>query len=130
MTTWSGKRGAKKLAREAQPGQKLYTVCHLHTNLPIDKEMYSEHTVGKGRGLMSAGAMLAGPGYMSVEQLVYTSGTVYSTPPPGMRNIADPLPQIAEPIPGGRDGSRYLSRSEITALEKEVQRAREETGRY
>ncbi|MGQ4513668.1 hypothetical protein [Streptomyces sp. DW26H14] len=125
MTEYRSKRDAKRLAREVKPGQKLYTICELKTNLPIDKRLYSEWTVRDG-------GFWAGPIVgmtTTVEQLVLREGPVYTEPPRGMRNIADPLPQLAEPIAGGRDGWRHFSRAEIASLEKEVQRASEETRR-
>lgn len=125
MTEYRSKRDAQRLARECRDGDKLYTVYKLSTRLPVPKEMYSEWTVSKGSRWR---VPMAGPS-TSVEQLVYSHGPVYDRPPRGMHNIADPLPQVGEPIPGGSDGWRHLSRAEIAGLEKEVRRAREETRR-
>lgn len=129
MTEYRTARDAKRLARTARPGDILYTIHRNKVTYPgAPREVYSEHVVGRSRGLSGA-PMLEGPGYTSVEQLVLAHGPVTDQRPHGMRDMAEIVGNVCEPIPGASEGWRYFSSGEIDGLEKDVQRAAEDRKR-
>lgn len=99
MTTYPRtKAGAKKAARDARKGMRLYIVRETARNLAPweDKALYSEYTVTHKHPVTGAWMIC---GSTSVEALVLRDGPVYTSPPKGIRNVATPGPQVAAPDP-------------------------------
>lgn len=118
MTTYERTvRGAKKAARDARKGQKLYVIQQVAQNLAPyeDSHLYSEYEVTHRQAITGAW-MIAGS--LSVEGLVLRYGPVYTEPPKGVRNIATPGPQVGGPLPAGYEG--VLDEAELRGLEKQV----------
>lgn len=118
MTTYQRtRRDAKKAARNARKGQRLYVIKEVARNLAPyeDSHLYSEYTVTHRQAITGAW-MIAGS--LSVEGLVLREGPVYTSPPKGVRNIATPGPQVAGPLPAGYEG--VLDEAELRGLEKQV----------
>lgn len=110
---------AKKFAKELKLGQSYYVVSKRETrNAPYeDPEVYTEY-VFTGR-LPGTGNPCA-HGNFSAVTLCQLFGPVYDAPPRGMRNGADPAPQVAGPVPPGYRAK--LDAAEILALEASVSR--------
>lgn len=108
---------AKKFARQAQLGKTYYVVYEHARNLgPYeDKQTYSEFRFTK-RAPLTGNLMTEGG--TSAEGLCLRYGPVYDAPPPGLRNIAGPAPQVAGPLPNGYEG--VLDEAELRGLEKQV----------
>jgi hypothetical protein len=97
MTTYQRtRRDAKKAAKAARKGMKLYVIKEVARNIAPyeDAQLYSEYTVTHRQAITGAW-MIAGS--LSVEGLVLRDGPVYTSPPKGVRNIAGPGPQVAGP---------------------------------
>ncbi|MFD4547255.1 hypothetical protein [Streptomyces sp. NPDC058466] len=110
---------AKKFARQVQLGKSYYYVYKIATNLAPyeDSKLYSEIVFTSRRpftGTPSAGSMDA-------VSLCQNHGPVYENPPRGMRNIADPAPQVGAPL--GNDYTAHLDEAEIRGLGKRVRDA-------
>ena len=108
---------AKKFARSVQLNKPYYTVNEMATNLAPyeDNETYSvhvftEHSWATGQSMTAGGTAAIG--------LCQRQGPVYDTPPPGLRPIAGPAPQVAGPLPRGYEG--VLDEAELRGLEKQV----------
>lgn len=112
------KHQAKKFARELELGRSYYIVKNLSTkNAPYeDPKVYAEY-VFTGHLPFTANPCTEN-GY-SAASLCQLFGPVYDAPPRGMRNIADPAPQVAAPL-GSNDYRGYLDDAEISGLEKHV----------
>ena len=108
---------ASKFAKEVKLNTPYYTVNEMATNLAPwgDAQTYSvhvftEHSLFTGQKMTAGGTAAVG--------LCQRQGPVYDAPPRGLRNIADPLPQVAGPLPAGYEG--VLDETEIRGLEKRV----------
>lgn len=108
---------AKKFAREVKLNTPYYTVNQMATNLApwlpdqtYSVHVFTEHSFFTGQPMTDGGTAASG--------LCQRQGPVYDTPPPGLRNIADPLPQVDGPLPKGYEG--VLDEAEIRGLEKQV----------
>ncbi|MGW7469546.1 hypothetical protein ACWGJT_33985 [Streptomyces xantholiticus] len=120
-------RDAKKAGRELKAGDRFYTIAQVATNLAPweDDQLYSEHIVTGDHPLLG-GAMVGG---QSVEGICLRSGPIYMDPPSGIRNVATPGPQVAGPLPKGKEFGRKLTEREIADLERQVERADYASGR-
>jgi hypothetical protein len=111
--TWSPNQ-AKKFARDVTLGKTYYTVSAHARNLgPYeDSHTYSEHVFDARRPFTGT------PCYGSVDAVTLCQrfGPVYEQPPAGLRNLADPAPQVAGPLPHGYEG--VLDEAELRGLEK------------
>ena len=125
MTTYQRTRSdAKKAARNARKGQKLYVIKAVATNIAAyeDSHLYDEYEVTHRQQITGAWMI---SGSLSVEGLVLRDGPVYTSPPPKIRNIATPGRQYAAP-PGG---NRVLDEAELRGLTKQNREARQEQKR-
>jgi hypothetical protein len=115
--TWQpGKRGARDLNNWLSKGKTVYTVRKVADAYQSyeDARLYSAHTFD--RRSMVTGEWMTG--HLSASGLLAQEGTVYEKPPAGVRNIADPAPQVAGPLPRGYRG--VLDEAELRGLEKQV----------
>lgn len=118
MTTYQRtRRDAKKAARDARKGQKLYVIKAVAQNLAPyeDSHLYDEYTVTH-RQAITGGWMISGS--LSVEGLVLRDGPVFTDKPVGVRGVHQPGPQVAGPLPAGYEG--VLDEAELRGLEKQV----------
>lgn len=116
--TWEpGRKGARDLNRYIRKGTTVYTVRKIATHMAPyeDPERYHAHTFD-WRSPATGNWMT---GHLSAEGLLLQEGKVYEQPPRGMRNAADPAPQVAGPL-GSNDYTGYLDDAEISGLEKRV----------
>lgn len=114
------KRGQeKKFCRELQLGKSYYAVIKQATNLAPyeDSALYSEYIFTNR--LPFTNNPCTEDGY-SASTLLRLFGPVYDAPPRGMRNIADPPPQVAGPVPHGYHAK--LDDAELLALQASVSR--------
>ncbi|WP_369167802.1 hypothetical protein AB5J49_08010 [Streptomyces sp. R28] len=114
--TWQPHQ-AKKFAREVELGRPYYVVMKVAQNIAPyeDPELYSEYVFDYRRPFTNTPAS----GSMDAVQLCQNYGPVYDAPPRGVRNIADPAPQVGAPL-GSNDYRGPLDESEIRGLEKRV----------
>jgi hypothetical protein len=107
----------KKFIRELELGRPYYFVYKIAKNMAPweDDELYSEIVFTKRIPLSSTPCTKYGTDAATV---LRTHGPIYDTPPRGMRNIADPAPQVAGPLPKGYVG--VLDEAELRGLEKQV----------
>lgn len=112
--TWSPNQ-AKKFAKEAQLGKTYYTVNAHARNLGAyeDTHTYSEHRFTARRPFTGTPCT---DGSTDAVTLCQRFGPVYEQPPRGLRNLADPAPQVAGPLPHGYEG--VLDEDELRGLEK------------
>lgn len=116
--TWEpGRKGARDLNRYIRKGTTVYTVRKIATHMAPyeDPERYHAHTFDWFNRL--TGHWMTG--HLSAEGLLLQEGKVYAEPPRGMRNAADPAPQVGAPL-GSNDYRGYLDDAEIRGLEKHV----------
>lgn len=116
--TWQPHQ-AKKFCKELKLGQPYYIVKNLQTKgAPYeDPKVYAEYVFTGHLPLTANPCTEHGH---SADDLCRLFGPVYDAPPRGMRNIADPAPQVAGPVPHGY--SAKLDAAEILALESSVSR--------
>lgn len=108
---------AKKFARQLQLGKPYYVVMNVARNIaPYEDPKLASTYVFTSR-LPFTGTPCTDSGY-SAETLCRQFGPVYDTPPRGIRNIADPAPQVAGPLPQGYEN--VLDEAELRGLEKQV----------
>ena len=115
--TWEpGKKGARDLNRHIRKGSVVYTVRSVsHRVAPYeDGQLYAAH-VFDWRSPITGNWMT---GHLSAAGLLAQEGRVYETPPRGIRNIADPGPQVGAPL--GNDYDSVLDELELRGLEKHV----------
>lgn len=112
-----GKKGARDLNRYIRKGTTVYTVRKIATNLvPYeDPERYHAHTFD-WRSPITGHWMT---GHLSAEGLLLQEGKVYEKPPRGMRDAADPAPQVAGPL-GKGEYRGILDEAELRGLEKRI----------
>jgi hypothetical protein len=111
--TWTAAQ-AKKFAREVTLGKAYYTVNSHARNLgPYeDTHTYSEHVFDARRPITGTPCS----GSVDAVTLCQRFGPVYEQPPAGLRNLADPAPQVAGPLGGDYEG--VLDETELRGLEK------------
>jgi hypothetical protein len=116
--TWQPHQ-AKQFARQLQLNKPYYVVFNMATNLAPyeDGQTYSEYTFTSRLPL--TGTPLSGRMGIDAVTLCQNFGPVYDAPPRGLRNIADPPPQVAGPL-GHGEYSGYLDEAEINGLGKRV----------
>jgi hypothetical protein len=109
---------AKRFCRELKLGQPYYYVQSMATNIApyedpktYSKVVFTDRLPLTGNPCTEYGA--------SAHTLCQNFGPMYDTPPRGMRNIADPAPQVGAPL-GSNDYRGYLDDAEIRGLEKHV----------
>ncbi|CAM5393639.1 hypothetical protein STENM36S_06364 [Streptomyces tendae] len=114
---WSAGQ-AKKFARELKLGQSYYVVYDISRRCAPyeDSQLYGEYRFTDR--LPFTGNPCTESGYSAVT-LCQTRGPVYDAPPRGMRNIADPSPQVAGPL-GSNDYEGILDEDELRGLEKQA----------
>lgn len=113
--TWEPtKKGIRDLNRHVRKGTVVYTVSEVARNVAPyeDSHLYVRH-VFDWRSPITGSYMT---GHLSVAGLLSHYGTVYEQPPTGVRNIADPAPQVAGPLPAGYEG--LLDEAELRGLDK------------
>lgn len=115
------KRGVRQLTQYLNrhgKGTVVYTVATCRDWGIGEERLYTAHTFDRRAPL--TGHWMTG--HKSVEGLLSTEGTVYEQPPRGVRNAADPSPQVAGP--GGR-GEYFgvLDDAEIRHLNKRLRDA-------
>jgi len=110
------KKGARDLDRWLSKGKTVYTLRNVARSIAPyeDSQLYSAHTF-TWRSPLTGHWMT---GHLSAAGLLAQEGTVYEQPPKGVRNLADPAPQVAGPLPKGYVG--HLDEAEIRSLEKRV----------
>jgi hypothetical protein len=108
----------RKFARELVLGKTYYTIMNISKwAAPYeDSQLYSEYVFT--RRMPITGTPCTEEGYPS-STLLRQFGPVYDAPPPGMRNIAAPAPQVAGPV-GSNDYEGVLDEAEIRGLNKRV----------
>ncbi|MEU9218866.1 hypothetical protein AB0D47_20220 [Streptomyces sp. NPDC048376] len=117
---WSAGQ-AKRFARELKLGQSYYVVYDIARNMAPyeDAQLYGEYVFTDR--LPFTGSPCTESGYSAVT-LCQNRGPVFDAPPRGMRNIADPSPQVAGPL-GSNDYEGLLDEDELRALEKQSRQA-------
>lgn len=112
------KRGdEKRFARELKIGRTYYTVAKVARNIaPYEDPYLAFSYVFTGR-LPFTGSPCTESGYSAVD-LCRLYGPVYEEAPRGIRNVADPAPQVADPLPKGY--TAVLDEAEVRGLEKQV----------
>ena len=115
--TWQPNQ-AKQFARQLELGKPYFVVMNIDTRRSPyeDPQLYSEYTFT--RRLAFTGNPCTDDGY-SAETLCRNFGPVHDAPPRGMRNIADPAPQVRAPL-GSNDYTGYLDEADIRGLDKRV----------
>ncbi|MFC8273767.1 hypothetical protein ACFUJR_14840 [Streptomyces sp. NPDC057271] len=111
--------GAKQLARDIRPGDRLYIVQdNTGANAITDPKVYTEYIVIKERALDFTGTLMVcspnsrnGRGEISAVGLLHRYRAVYSEPPAGATNIASPgrthrpNPRLVEKLQKAAGGS-------------------------
>jgi hypothetical protein len=111
------KRDAKRLARFARVGMRLYTVSQTCERVHgyEDQQLSSRHTVTH-KSVITGSPMI---GAISVQSLLLHSSGVYLHKPAGIRGL-DQEPRSYPPIRPSEAFGRPLSRAEIKQLEEYV----------
>jgi hypothetical protein len=118
--TWkNNRRDIADLKRRLRKGDVVYTVRTIsrHVASYEDSHLYAAHEFTWSSPV--TGSLMTG--HLSIEGLLAQEGEIHEQPPRGMRNIADPAPQVGAPL--GRDYEAYLDDSEIRGLGKRVRDA-------
>ncbi|WP_406401609.1 hypothetical protein OH805_21225 [Streptomyces sp. NBC_00879] len=120
-------RDAKRAGCELKKGDRFFIVMSVDTTVAPyeDDRLYSEYTVTGDHPLLG-GAMVGG---QSVEGICLRFGPLHTEQPSGLRNVATPGPQVAGPLPKGKEFDRKLTEREIADLERQVERADYASGR-
>jgi hypothetical protein len=107
----------RKFCRELELGKPYYVVHNVEQRMAPweDSQLYSEYVFTKRLRLTGTPCTEYGS---DAATLLRQHGPVYDAPPRGMRNLADPAPQVAGPLPKGYVG--HLDEAEIRGLEKRV----------
>ncbi|CAL9368009.1 hypothetical protein [Streptomyces sp. enrichment culture] len=115
--SWSASQ-AKKFARDVELGKSYYVVYDISRRAAPyeDAHLYGEYRFTSR--LPFTGSPCTESGYSAVT-LCQTRGPVFDAPPRGMRNIADPSPQIAGPM-GSDNYEGILDEAELRGLEKQA----------
>lgn len=115
--TWTNRPSdIRDLKRRLREGDTVYTVRRVsrHVAAYEDSKLYAAHTFD-WRSPITGNLMT---GHLSIEGLLAQENKIYEKPPAGMRNIADPAPQVAGPVPRGY--AAHLDEVEIRGLGKQV----------
>jgi hypothetical protein len=126
-TVWQGSRDAKELARLAKIGDRFYTIDDVAKNIAPyeDDQLYSEYIVKYMHPLLG-GPMICGS--LSVERLVLAFGPVHTVKPDRIRGVHEAPPQVAGPLPKGKEHDRDVYTDayakEIAAAKKAAEKAR------
>ncbi|MFI6653833.1 hypothetical protein ACIBI8_40460 [Streptomyces sp. NPDC050529] len=109
----------KVLNRQLKIGSKVYGTVDIETRMSPweDARLYVERTV-TGRCWVSQQWQVDNS-TMTVADMVHTGGA-YTQPPAGLRNLDGPGPQVAGPLPAGREFDRGLNESELATLQHRV----------
>ncbi|MFI9344944.1 hypothetical protein ACIG0D_27315 [Streptomyces sp. NPDC052773] len=107
----------RKFCRELQLGKPYYVVHNVERRVAPyeDAQLYSEYVFTKRLPITGTPCTEHGA---SASTLLRQHGPIYDAPPRGMRNLADPAPQVAGPLPKGY--TARLDEAEIRGLEKRV----------
>ncbi|MEU0783510.1 hypothetical protein ABZ341_18290 [Streptomyces sp. NPDC006173] len=108
-------RDIRDLKRHLREGDTVYTVRSISRHVARyeeDNEVYAAHTF-TWRSPITGNLMTE---HMSIEGLLAQENKVHEQPPAGMRNIADPAPQVGAPL--GRNHEAYLDAAEIRGMGK------------
>jgi hypothetical protein len=119
-------RDGKRFARWAKKGVTVYTIENIERRIAPyeDTQLYSVHTATWSSPI--TGSVMFG--HMSARTLCENFGPVYDSPPPGVRPMAGPGPQVAPPV--SPNEIHILDEPELRGLEKraiEAERERRET---
>ncbi len=108
---------AKRFAREVKLNKPYYIVYTHALNLgPYeDSQTYGEIRFTT-RSPVTGNVMTADG--QSARGICERAGGIHEQPPRGLRNIADPAPQVAGPLPQGYEA--YLDEEEVRQMEKEA----------
>lgn len=133
--TYTGRKGARELERDAKPGMRVYYINNHSTKIAaqFEAQTYSTLFCTHRGGLLTTGWMFANgsdyhgkvyskKGTISAEQAVLYLGGVSTTPPPGLRELSSPEPDCRdEGWSGGlRRGQEYkghLSADDIKVMQ-------------
>jgi hypothetical protein len=115
----NNRRDIADLKRRLRKGDVVYTVRNTsgHVAPYEDAKLYVEHQFTWTSPV--TGSLMTG--HLSIEGLLAQEGAIHEQPPRGVRNMADPAPQVGAPL--GRDYTAYLDDSEIRGLGKRVRDA-------
>ncbi|MBT2467834.1 hypothetical protein J7E97_08095 [Streptomyces sp. ISL-66] len=107
--TWTTRRRGdiNDFDRWFKKGKTVYVINNHATNLAAQFEART-YSARIARG----GGLFGGEG----KSLLQCYGEVYETPPRGLRNLASPEPQVAGPLPEGKEHGRYLDRGELDQM--------------
>ena len=117
----------KRLCRQIRKGDRLYAVVEISQRVaPWEPpRMYAVYTctglhpILCGPGVIPAPMPMFGP--VSLEQVLYGSFEVHDSPPPGLRDIAGPHPQVAGPDP---DINKWIKLEEERRRKAAAERAK------
>ncbi|MFJ7963156.1 hypothetical protein [Streptomyces sp. NPDC096324] len=118
--TWkNNRRDIADLKRRLRKGDVVYTVRKIspHVAPYDDSRLYAAHEFTWSSPV--TGNLMTG--HLSIEGLLAQEGEIHEQPPRGMRNIADPSPQVGAPL--GRDYSAELDDAELRGLRKRIRDA-------
>lgn len=105
----------RQFARDIRLGKTYYFVYKTAKRMAPweDDGLYSEVVFTKQLPITGTPCTAHGA---AADHILRTHGPIYDAPPRGMRNIADPAPQVAGPLPKNYRG--VLDEAEIRGLEK------------
>jgi hypothetical protein len=108
---------AKRFARQLELNKPYYIVMNVARNrAPYEDAQLASTYVFTSR-LPFTGTPCTATGY-SAETLCRNFGPIHDTPPRGIRNVAEPAPQVAGPLPAGY--TAILDHAELRGLDKQV----------
>lgn len=113
----NNKKDLRDLKQWVRRGVTVYTVYDMATNLAPyeDDHLYTDRTC-TGQHPLLGGWMF--DTIISIDRLLFEYGPVYEVPPPGIRYIGDPAPQVGGPLPKGKEHGRKLNAKEIAYLQR------------
>ncbi|MFE7268516.1 hypothetical protein ACFU9B_42205 [Streptomyces sp. NPDC057592] len=119
QTFFRTERDLKALNKQLKVGDRVYAVVEIETRMSPweDRQLYSVYQV-TGRSWIDQQWTVDNSSW-TVATLVHQGG-VYTEPPAGMRNIAEPGRQVAGPFPAGQEFGRDLDDAELARLEGRV----------
>lgn len=119
QTFFRTERDLKTLTKLLKIGDQVYSSVNIQTSMSPweDPQLYSVYTVTGWSWIDRQWAV--DHSSWTIATLVH-SGGVHTKPPAGMRNIATPGPQVAGPLPAGREFDRDLNEAELAYLEGRV----------
>jgi hypothetical protein len=112
----NNRRDISDLKQRLRKGSVVYTVRRVSGRVAPyeDSKLYAEH-VFDWRSPITGNLMT---GHLSIEGLLAQENEIHEQPPRGMRNIADPAPQVAGPLGHGTYDGGVLDDAELSHLEK------------